>query len=288
VTDIELASVAAIKEILYPEGFHFSKSMGQNFLVAPSVPERIAQTLPDDGKWGVLEVGPGLGALTDRLSMRAGKLLAIELDNRLMNHLRSYFADRPVTVVEGDVLKCNLRALAEEHLAGYRLAAYANLPYYITTPAISALLEAGIFESVTLMVQKEVARRICSAPGSEDYSAFTVYCQYHAVTKTLFQVPAGCFYPAPKVDSAVIRLERLSSPPAEVEDKELFFKVVRASFENRRKTLSNSVAPVAGGKEACLSALERAGIDPRTRGEALSIPQFATLAREIGRGLTSF
>jgi len=280
---IELASVAAIKEILYPEGFHFSKSMGQNFLVTPSVPERIAQTLPDDGSWGVLEVGPGLGALTDRLSLRAGKLLAIELDNRLMNHLHTYFADRPVTVVEGDILKCDLPSLAKEHLSGYRLAAYANLPYYITTPAISALLEADIFESVTLMVQKEVARRICSAPGSEDYSAFTVYCQYHAVTKTLFQVPAGCFYPAPKVDSAVIRLERLASPPAEVEDRDFFFKVVRASFENRRKTLANCLSSLAGGKEACLSALEASGIDPRTRGETLSIPQFALLAREVRR-----
>lgn len=279
--DIELASVAAIKAILYPDGFHFSKSMGQNFLVNPAIPDRIASTLCDDGSWGVLEVGPGLGALTDRLSLRAARLVAIELDDRLIPHLETAFGDRAVTIVKGDVLKADLPSLVKAHLDGLHPACYANLPYYITSPAISALLEARCFERIVLMVQKEVAQRICAAPGTPAYSAFTVYVSYFAGRKTLFGVPAGCFFPAPKVDSAVIELTPFSHPPVKVRDEALFFRTVRASFENRRKTLSNSIASAAGGREAAVTALQSAGIDSKRRGETLSLEEFAALADAI-------
>ena len=275
---IELASVAAIKAILYPDGFRFSKSMGQNFLVQPAVPDRIASTLSEDGTWGVLEVGPGLGALTDRLTRRAARTVAIELDDRLIPHLEDTFRERPFTVIRGDVLKVDLSSIVSEHLAGLHPACYANLPYYITTPAISALLEARCFEKIVLMVQKEVARRICSAPGTPDYSAFTVYISYFAARKTLFPVPSGCFYPAPKVDSAVIELDPYSRPAVTVRDEALFFRTVRASFENRRKTLSNSLISAAGTREKALTALSSANIDPQRRGETLSLDEFAVLA----------
>ena len=279
---MELASVAAIKAILYPDGFRFSKAMGQNFLIAPQIPRRIAETLPEGSCYGVLEVGPGLGALTEALAGRAGKVVAVELDARLLPHLRTTFEGRNVEIVEGDILKTDIPALVREKLPGMPHAAYANLPYYITTPAVSALLEAKCFDSITLMVQKEVARRICSAPGTPDYSAFTAYVAYHAEAKTLFPVPAGCFYPAPKVDSAVIRLETRAEPPVKPRDEALFFRLIRASFENRRKTLSNSVAGVLGGKEKAVQALLAAGIDPQRRGETLSLPEFALLSDAAG------
>ena len=279
---MELASVAAIKAILYPDGFRFSKAMGQNFLIAPQIPHRIAETLPEGSGCGVLEVGPGLGALTEALAGRAGKVVAVELDARLLPHLRATFEGRNVEIVEGDILKTDIPSLVRDRLPGMPHAAYANLPYYITTPAVSALLEAKCFDSITLMVQKEVARRICSAPGTPDYSAFTAYVAYHAEAKTLFSVPAGCFYPAPKVDSAVIRLETRAEPPVKPRDEALFFRLIRASFENRRKTLSNSVAGVLGGKEKAVKALLAAGIDPQRRGETLSLPEFALLSDAAG------
>lgn len=280
--DTELASVAAIKAILYPDGFRFSKAMGQNFLISPAVPRRIAETLPEGSGYGVLEVGPGLGALTEALAKRAAKVTAVELDPRLLPHLASTFAGQNVEIVEGDILKVDIPALVREKLPGMPHAAYANLPYYITTPAISALLEAKCFESITLMVQKEVARRICSVPGTPDYSAFTAYVAYHAEAKTLFSVPAGCFYPAPKVDSAVIRLEIRKEPPVNPRDEDLFFRLIRASFENRRKTLSNSIAGVLGGKEKARDALLSAGIDPQRRGETLSLAEFSRLSDAAG------
>ncbi|MBR5742200.1 MAG: 16S rRNA (adenine(1518)-N(6)/adenine(1519)-N(6))-dimethyltransferase RsmA [Clostridia bacterium] len=276
--DTELASVAAIKAILYPEGFRFSKAMGQNFLISPAVPRRIAETLPAGEGIGVFEVGPGLGALTEALAERAAKVAAVELDDRLLPHLTEYFAGKNVEIVKGDILKVDVPSLVEELLPGMRRAAYANLPYYVTTPAISVLLEAKRFESITLMVQKEVARRICAAPGSPDYSAFSAYVAYHAAAKTLFPVPAGCFYPAPKVDSAVIRLETREKPPVAPKDEALFFRLIRASFENRRKTLGNSLAAALGGKENAGKALSSAGIDPTRRGETLSLEEFALLA----------
>ena len=279
---MELASVAAIKAILYPDGFHFSKAMGQNFLISPAVPRRIAASLPEGGGYGVLEIGPGLGALTEALSERAEKVVAVELDQRLIPHLTSHFAGKNVEIVEGDVLKLDLAALVKEKMPGMPRAACANLPYYITTPAVSALLEAKCFDSVTLMVQKEVARRICSLPGTPEYSAFTAYVAYHAEAKTLFAVPAGCFFPAPKVDSAVIRLSVRKEPPVKPRDEALFFRLIRASFENRRKTLSNSVSGVLGGKESALRALGAAGIDPKRRGETLSLEEFARLSDAAG------
>ncbi|MBQ6990970.1 MAG: ribosomal RNA small subunit methyltransferase A [Clostridia bacterium] len=272
---MELASAQAIKEILYPDGFHFSKSMGQNFLINPSVPERIAATLP--AGYGVVEVGPGLGALTDRLSQRAEKLMAVELDDRLLPHLESYFRDRPVTIVKGDVLKVDLPTLVSEHLPGLPLVAYANLPYYITTPAIEVLMESGLFESITLMVQKEVAKRITTTPGSTDYSYHTVYWQYMAEPKILFNVSPGSFLPPPKVDSAVVSFTMRKEPPVPVKDKKAFFKVVRLAFDNRRKTMSNALSSLPGGKEA----LAASGVDPRRRGDTLSIPEFAAIANLI-------
>ena len=282
---MDLCDIGQIKALLARHGFRFSKSMGQNFLIADWVPREIAKASGAGPGSGVLEVGPGIGCLTRELAQRAGRVVSVELDKALPPILAETLADCPnAQVVSGDLLKTDIPALVEERFPGLAPIACANLPYNITTPVVTALLEAGCFTSVTVMIQREVAKRICAAPGTADYGAFSVYCQYYTDPEILFEVPPDCFLPAPKVTSAVVRLAPQPAP-AQVDDPDHFFRVVRAAFALRRKTLLNSLAAnLDRPREDILRALEACGVPPDTRGERLSIPQFAQLSRAL-RGI---
>ena len=277
-----LCDIHVIKEVLSRHGFHFSKSLGQNFLTAQWVPERIAAECGVDKNSCTLEVGPGMGCLTNELSKQAEKVVAIELDRALFPVLEETLADcSNVEVVHGDVLKTDLSTICNEKFGDKKVYACANLPYYITTPAISALLDSKMFSSITVMVQKEVAKRICAKAGSSDYSAFSIYVQYYADAKILFDVPAGCFVPQPKVDSAVIRLNPLEQPSVAVKNEKLFFAIVRAAFNQRRKTLVNAISPAFGGrldKADILSLMKTCNLDERIRGEKLTLEEYAKLS----------
>ena len=283
---MDLTNYSEVTALLRRHGFHFSKSLGQNFLTAAWVPERIAEEAllaPDDG---VLEVGPGVGCLTERLADRAGKVLCLELDRRLEGVLSETLAGRDnVEIVFADAAKADLPALCRERLGDRPWKVCANLPYNVTTPLLTAFLEAECFESVTVMVQKEVAERMCAAPGGKDYGAFTVLVEWYTKPELLFTVHPHCFVPQPKVTSAVVRLTRRAEPPAAVEDRELFFRAVRGAFAQRRKTLTNALLAAfpdldRAGAEECVAA---AGLDPRVRGEALDILQFAALSDALFR-----
>ena len=281
---IEVTNIHVMKPLLAEHGFHFSKAKGQNFLIAGWVPERIAEDAGVDNTAGVLEIGPGIGPLTQQLCLRAGKVVAVELDTRLQPILDMTVGEfQNLEIIWDDVLKQDVASLVREKFAGLRPMACANLPYYITSPILSALLEAECFDSVTVMVQKEVAQRIAAKPGSADYSAFTVFCQYYAEPELLFDVPAGCFLPQPKVTSAVIQLRCRKSLPWDNTDKDIFFRTVRASFAMRRKKLSNGLASGFPelGKTGAAEVIEAAGFDANVRGETLGIPEFARLANEI-------
>ena len=283
---INVCDIQVMKPLLVTHGFHFSKAKGQNFLIAPWVPASIAEESGVDKSVGVLEIGPGIGPLTQQLSLRAGKVCAVEVDDRLKPILGITLADCPnVEILWGDVLKQDIPALVAEKLPGLRPMACANLPYYITSPILTALLEADCFESVTVMVQKEVAQRIAARPGSADYSAFTVFCQYYAEPELLFDVPAHCFLPQPKVTSAVITLRVRKERPWDIADPELFFRVVRASFAMRRKKLSNGLASGFPelGKAGAEETIAACGFSENVRGETLGIPEFAKIANEIYR-----
>lgn len=283
---INVCDISVMKPLLAEHGFHFSKAKGQNFLIAPWVPESIAVESRVDGTAGVLEIGPGIGPLTQQLALRAGKVCAVELDERLKPILAQTVGDfSNLEIVWGDVLKLDVPALVKEKFAGLRPMACANLPYYITSPILSALLEAECFEAVTVMVQKEVAERIAAKPGTADYSAFTVFCQYYAEPELLFDVPAHCFIPQPKVTSAVITLRTRKSRPWEILNEDIFFRTVRASFAMRRKKLSNGLASGFPelGKTGAEAVLASCGFPENVRGETLGIPEFAAIANEIVR-----
>ena len=283
---IDVCNIQVMKPLLAEHGFHFSKAKGQNFLISRWVPERIAEEAGVDQSAGVLEIGPGIGPLTQQLCLRAGKVCAVELDTRLkpiLDMTVGEFAN--LEILWDDVLKQDVAALVKEKFRGLRPMACANLPYYITSPILTALLEAECFDSVTVMVQKEVAQRIAAKPGTADYGAFTVFCQFYAEPELLFDVPAGCFLPQPKVTSAVITLRTRSTLPWNIESKEIFFRTVRASFAMRRKTLQNGLA--AGfpelGKAGAGEILAACGLSPSVRGETLDIAAFAAIANEIVR-----
>ena len=281
---INVCDIQVMKPLLAEHGFHFSKAKGQNFLIAPWVPQSIAEDSGVDETVGVLEIGPGIGPLTQQLALRAKKVCAVELDTRLEPILQKTVGEfSNLEILWGDVLEQDIPALVLEKFEGLRPMACANLPYYITSPILSALLEADCFEAVTVMVQKEVAQRIAAAPGSPDYSAFTVFCQYYAEPELLFDVPAHCFLPQPKVTSAVITLRVRKERPWDILDEKIFFRTVKASFAMRRKKLSNGLA--AGfpelGKTGAAEVIESAGFDANVRGETLSIPDFARIANEI-------
>lgn len=283
---VNVCDLQVMKPLLAEYGFHFSKAKGQNFLIAPWVPQSIAEQAGVDGTAGVLEIGPGIGPLTQQLALRAEKVCAVEVDERLKPILDITLGDFDnVEILWDDVLKLDIPALVEERFPGLRPMACANLPYYITSPILTALLEAECFDSVTVMIQKEVAQRIAAAPGTPDYGAFSVLCQYYAEPELLFEVPAHCFVPQPKVTSAVIQLRVRKERPWDIPDPELFFRVVRASFAMRRKKLQNGLASGFPelGKAGAEETIAACGFSENVRGETLGIPEFAKIANEIYR-----
>ena len=282
---MNLTDYNEIRALLSRHGFRFSKSLGQNFLTAAWVPERIADEAGLDENTGVVEIGPGVGCLTAQLAKRAGKVAAIELDKALLPVLRETLADcGNVMVIHGDATRLDLRALVAEHLPGLRPVVCANLPYNVTTPLLTALIEAGCFETVTVMIQREVARRICAGVGSPDYGAFGLFVQWHCVPELQFDVPPSCFVPQPKVTSSVIHLTRREAPPLPVKDEALLFRVIRAAFNQRRKTLVNALSSGLGlGKAELEAVLAGCGLDARVRGEALDIGAFTAISDKIYR-----
>ena len=282
---MEYCDLPAIEALLRRHGFHFSKSMGQNFLIDASIPAAIAEASEAGEGNGVLEIGPGIGALSHELCRRASRVVAVELDKTLLPILEETMANfENFTVVSADILKTDIPALVREHFAGLTPIVCANLPYNITTPAITALIASGCFESITVLVQKEVAERLCAAPGTAEYGAFSVYMQYYTTPTLLFTVGRECFRPQPKVTSAVLRAELRERPPVEVADEKFFFRVVNAAFALRRKTLVNSLMTAFGAqltKEQLTEAVTAAGLSPTVRGEKLGLEEFAALAREI-------
>ena len=280
---MDLCNIQDIKELLGRHGFHFSKSMGQNFLIERWVPQDIAEAAMLDEGCGVLEIGPGIGPLTVQLSRRAGKVVAVELDRSLLPVLEETLGELPnVSVLPGDILKLDLNEVVERSFPSLTPVVCANLPYNITTPVLSALLDCGKFARITVMIQREVAQRICAAPGSSDYGAFSIYCQYHADCELLFEVPPSCFLPAPKVTSAVLRMTPRQQPPVPVQDEAMFFRVVKASFAMRRKTLVNGLAAAFPfEKQQLAEVLTACGLPVNIRGERLSIAQFAQLSDRI-------
>ena len=287
---MELCDIDSIRALLNRHGFRFSKSMGQNFLVAPWVPEEIAASAGLDKTVGVLEVGPGIGCLTAQLAKAAGKVAAVELDNALRPVLAETLEGlENVEIVFGDVLKLDLKSFVKEHFAGLRPVVCANLPYNITSPVLLAFLESGCFESITVMIQREVARRICAKANTADYGAFTVFAGWYAEAQELFDVSPDCFIPQPKVTSTVIKLTRRAAAPVEVFDEALFFRVVKAAFAQRRKTLNNALSSGFGEltKEQIGGAIAGCGFDERIRGEVLDIGGFAAVTNAINELLSS-
>ncbi|OUQ23371.1 16S rRNA (adenine(1518)-N(6)/adenine(1519)-N(6))-dimethyltransferase [Flavonifractor sp. An135] len=279
---MDLCNERDIRALLARHGFRFSKSMGQNFLIESWVPRDIAAASGAGPGVGVVEVGPGIGPLTVELAQRAEKVAAVELDRALYPILEETLAPYPnVEVVPGDVMKLDLAALCREKLPGLTPMVCANLPYNITTPVITSFLEAGCFSAITVMIQREVAQRICAQPGGKDYGAFSVFCQYYAETEFLFEVPAQCFLPAPKVTSAVVRLTPRSAPPQTLVDDKTFFRTVRGAFAQRRKTLLNSLGTLGIPKDTIRAALLSCGLQENVRGEQLDIPTFAALAAAL-------
>ncbi|HIZ84846.1 MAG TPA: 16S rRNA (adenine(1518)-N(6)/adenine(1519)-N(6))-dimethyltransferase RsmA [Firmicutes bacterium] len=280
-----LANSGTIRRLLEEAGFSFKKSLGQNFLINPSVCPRMAEAacsaLPAGQPRGVLEIGPGIGVLTVELARRADRVVAVELDQRLRPVLDKTLADFPnASVVFADVMKLDAAALIEERFAGMEVSVCANLPYYITSPILMMLLESRLpIRSITVMVQKEAAVRLCARPGTREAGAVTAAVSYYAQPEILFPVSAGSFLPAPKVDSAVIQLHIRKTPPVQVEDEAAFFALIRAAFAQRRKTLVNSVsAALPADKASLLQAMEAAGLPPDIRAERLSLEDFARLA----------
>lgn len=279
-----LSNPTQVKEILSRHGFHFSKGLGQNFLINPDVCPRMAEESGAREVAGVIEVGPGMGVLTWELSQVAKKVVAVELDHRLLPVLAETLEDCPnVEVVQGDILKLDLGALIEEKFPGQEVCVCANLPYYITSPVIMHLLESGLpIRSVTVMVQKEAASRICAPPGTKECGAVSVSVQYHCAPQVLFPVGRDSFLPPPNVDSAVIRLDLHKSPPVETTDRAFFFSMSRAAFSQRRKTAVNSISSTMGIPKALIEqALEHCGLDKNVRAERLTLEQFAQLSNQL-------
>lgn len=280
---MKLTDLSTIREVMTRHGVSFQKKFGQNFLISPQVPVNIAEAavelIPED--CGILEIGPGIGTLTRELSARAKKVVALEIDTSLIPVLEETLADcENTTVINQDVLKTDLAELIEREFTskGLKVAVAANLPYYITTPIIMKLVESKLpLESITVMIQKEVASRLVAPAGDSEYGAITASLAYYGKVERLFNVPAGCFIPAPKVDSTVIRIAMHKDPPVDVKDEQMLFKVIRGAFAQRRKTLSNSLR-TEFPKEIIPGCIESAGLAADIRGERLELSDFARLA----------
>lgn len=281
----ELTDLSYVRALCEKYDFALSKGFGQNFIVNPGLPPKIVDASGVDKRYGVLEIGPGIGALSHELCERAGKVVAVEIDKTLLPILDETMARFDnFEVVSADILKTDIPALVREKFAGLTPIVCANLPYNITTPAITALIESKCFESITVLVQKEVAERLCAAPGTSAYGAFSVFMQYYTEPEYLFAVPRECFEPQPKVTSAVLRAVVRREPPVEVEDEKFFFRVVYAAFALRRKTLVNSLMTAFGSqltKEQVTQAVTSCGLEANIRGERLGLSEFAALSAEI-------
>ena len=274
----------AIEALLERHGFHFSKSKGQNFLIDRAIPRAIAEASGADGSCGVLEIGPGVGALSHELCRRAGKVVSVELDTALLPILGETMADfSNFELVSADVLRVDLPALVAERFGGLTPIVCANLPYNITTPVLTKLIEARCFERLTVLIQREVVERICARPGAAAYGAFSMFMQYHTAPALCFEVGAESFIPRPKVTSAVLRAEVRRAPPVRVTDEAFFFRVVYAAFALRRKTLVNSLMTAFGalGKARLTELVVSCGLDANVRGERLGLAEFARLAAAL-------
>ena len=279
-----LSDISVIKSVLSRHGFTFSKALGQNFIINPGVCPRIAEEGGAREGVGVLEVGAGIGVLTAELAKRASKVVCVELDTRLLPVLDETLGEFDnVKIINGDILKVDLHRILEDEFGNMPVVVCANLPYYITSPVIMRLLESKLkIESVTVMVQKEAAVRLCADVGSRDSGAVTVAVNYYAEAQKLFDVSRGSFMPSPNVDSAVIRLDILSKPPIEVSDEKFFFSMVKAAFSQRRKTASNGISSGTGiPKPTVIEAIEAAGLSPTVRAEALTMEQLGVLCEEL-------
>lgn len=282
---MDLCDRREIQALLERHGFHFSKAMGQNFLIEGWVPRDIADASGADERTGVLEIGPGIGPLTAQLVHRAAKVASVELDVRLYPVLRETMSGADnFTLIEGDAMKLDFPQVIQEHFAGLRPILCANLPYNITTPILTKCVESRCFDSLTVLIQKEVAERICARAGTAEYGAFTVLMQYYTDPQLLFTVPPTCFLPAPKVTSSVIRMTVREAPPVPVGDPALFFRVVRGAFAQRRKTLINSLSSSLTdfvGKEEVTQALRACNLTETIRGERLTFADFAQLTEKL-------
>ena len=280
----ELSDINVIKDVLSRHGFSFSKALGQNFLVNPSVCPKMAQACGADENTGVIEIGAGIGVLTKELAKRAKKVVSVELDTRLLPVLDETLSEFDnVEIVNADIMKLDLQKLIEEKFSGMKVVVCANLPYYITSPVITMLLESKIpIESVTVMIQKEVADRLTAPVGSRDSGAVTVCVNYFSTPEKLFDVKRCSFMPMPKVDSAVIRLDIRKEPAVPVDDEKKFFRLVKAAFSMRRKTALNSISAGLGvPKPTVEQALLHAGLELTVRAENLTLDDFANLSNYI-------
>ena len=280
---MDLCDRRDIQALLERHGFRFSKAMGQNFLIEGWVPRDIADASGADAGTGVLEIGPGIGPLTAQLARRAGKVVSVELDARLYPVLRETMAGADnFTLIEGDAMKLDCARITAEHFAGLRPILCANLPYNITTPVLTKCVESRCFDSLTVLIQKEVAERICARAGTAEYGAFTVLMQYYTDPRLLFTVPPECFLPAPKVTSAVIHCPVRKTPPVQVVSEAALWRTVKAAFALRRKTLVNSLQTgYSLPKEQLTAIVAACGLDPAVRGERLTLTDFARLTNAL-------
>ena len=279
-----LSDISVIRSVLEKHGFNFSKALGQNFLINPSVCPRMAEYSLADENTGVIEIGAGIGVLTAELAKIAKKVVCVELDTRLLPILDETLAGFDnIEIVNADVMKTDLKALIEEKFQGMDVVVCANLPYYITSPVITMLLESRLpIKAVTVMIQKEAADRLCTPVGSRDSGAITVCTNYYAQVKQLFNVSRGSFMPAPNVDSTVIRLDIREYPAVEVSDEKKFFKMVKAAFAQRRKTALNSISSGMGlSKTQVADALRASGLEENVRAEKLTMEELATLCENL-------
>ena len=284
---MNLCDIRTVREILSAFGTTTKKGFGQNFLINRSIPERIAENCCDDSDSVIVEIGPGIGCLTAELAKRYKKVIAFEIDKTLIPVLAYTLGEyKNVEVINEDIMEVDLGAVLAEKAAGERISVCANLPYYITTPILMRLLESGIpFDCITVMVQAEVAARLAAAPGSADYGAITASLCYYGQPQRLFTVAAGNFMPAPKVNSAVVRIDLYKDKPVKPKDEKLFFAVIKAAFGQRRKTLTNALSTGFPDrtKEELTEAVTACGFDERIRGERLSTADFAALANKLVR-----
>ena len=282
---MDLCNINVIKSLMADAGISFHKEFGQNFLTNRIIPEDIADNCTDREDSLIIEIGPGVGCLTQELAMRYNRVVAVEIDRGLIPVLSKTLAEYDnITVINEDIMKVDLAALVEQYSDGMPVSVCANLPYYITTPILMYLLESGVkFSTITVMVQNEVAARLSAKAGSSDYGAITAVLGYYGTVRKLFKVSAGCFIPAPKVDSAVVRIDLYDRCPYEIKDERLFRNCIKAAFEMRRKTLENALSSGLGGftKEQVALAIAECGFDPKIRGERLSTEDFAKLSNSL-------